>query len=97
MKLLLDQGLAHTSAAILRERGVEAVHASEVGLAAALGEEMLVFGRDQGYTIVTLDADFHSILAVHEARAPWVVRVRIEGLGAAEMAALIQRVLDGCR
>jgi predicted nuclease of predicted toxin-antitoxin system len=96
MKLVLDQGLPHRSAAILRERGIDAVHASECGLSTALDEEILAFGRDQSRVVVTLDADLHSILAVEAASAPSVVRVRIEGLRAPEMATLIQRTLDSC-
>jgi hypothetical protein len=35
MKLLLDQGLPRSSAAILREAGFDAVHAGEISLATA--------------------------------------------------------------
>ena len=45
--------------------------------------------------VVTLDADFHTILAVSGASGPSVIRVRLQGLGAPEIVALIQRVLAG--
>lgn len=43
--------------------------------------------------IITLDADFHALLALAGARSPSVVRIRIEGLRDEALAALIVRVL----
>ncbi len=41
MKLLLDQGLPRSSAAILREAGFDAVHTGEISLATAEDELIL--------------------------------------------------------
>ena len=43
--------------------------------------------------IATLDADFHALLAVSGARAPSVVRVRIEGLKGEELARALLEVV----
>jgi len=43
--------------------------------------------------LITLDADFHALLAIAGARAPSVVRIRIEGLRDRALADLIKRVL----
>jgi predicted nuclease of predicted toxin-antitoxin system len=43
--------------------------------------------------MVTLDADFHSILALSGARVPSVIRLRMQGLGAQEVVRLLQHVL----
>jgi predicted nuclease of predicted toxin-antitoxin system len=45
--------------------------------------------------VVTLDADFHTILAVSGASGPSVIRLRIQGLGAPEVVELIQNALAG--
>ena len=41
---------------------------------------------------ITLDADFHSILATSGERTPSVIRIRKEGLDATALAALLQRI-----
>ena len=44
---------------------------------------------------MTLDADFHTILAVSGASGPSVIRVRLQGLGAHEVVELVRRALAG--
>ena len=80
MKLLLDQGLPRSSALLLREGGIDTLHVGEIGLAAAADNEILRRGRQEGRVVVTLDADFHSLLAFSKAFSPSVIRIRIEGL-----------------
>lgn len=55
--------------------------------------EILLWARDHQSVVVTLDADFHTILAVSHASAPSVIRVPMQGLDAAAIAALVRRVL----
>ena len=45
-------------------------------------DEILAFSLGENATIVTLDADFHTILAVSGANGPSVIRLRLQGLGA---------------
>ena len=97
MRLLLDQGLPRTSAALLRERGLDTVHAAECGLSQASDNDIIEVAREHARVVVTLDADFHAALALEGASSPSVVRVRIEGLRAAEMADLLVRVVEACR
>ena len=96
MKLLLDQGLPHSAANILRERGIDAVHVAELGLSAASDTVILERGRETGRVVVTLDADFHLLLALSHAASPSVVRLRSEGLRAAALADLLESVLGKC-
>jgi predicted nuclease of predicted toxin-antitoxin system len=77
--------------------GIEAVHAGECGFAKASDQAILDEARVQSQTIVTLDSDFHTILAVEGARKPSVVRFRWEGLRGPEMANLIAQVVETTR
>ncbi len=46
--------------------------------------------------VVTLDADFHALLATKNAPGPSVIRVRLEGIRAEELADRIIAVLASC-
>ncbi|MDP2132401.1 MAG: DUF5615 family PIN-like protein [Sulfuritalea sp.] len=91
-RLLLDQGLPRSAAALLRAAGWDVLHVGECGLATAADSHILDAARSDGRHIVTLDADFHSLLAVAGEASPSVVRLRMEGLKGDDLAALIQRL-----
>jgi predicted nuclease of predicted toxin-antitoxin system len=97
MKLLLDQGLPRSAAEFLRRRGFEAVHTAEVGLSSAQDNEILARGRGEQQIIVTLDADFHALMALSGAERPSVIRIRREGLTAEPLIRLILDVISICR
>lgn len=96
MKLLLDQGLPRLTATLLRKMGLDTVHTGEIGYSTASDEAILQKARDEERIVVTLDADFHSILALSESRTPSVIRIRREGLHAKETAILIHEVISRC-
>lgn len=93
MKLLLDQGTPLRTAARLRSAGWDVVHTHEIGLAAASDKVILLRAKAEDRVVVTLDADFHQLLATTSAQQPSVVRIRIEGLNHEVMTALLQREL----
>ena len=45
--------------------------------------------------VVTLDADFHTILVVSGMSTPSVIRIRLEGLKGPAIATIIREVLTG--
>jgi predicted nuclease of predicted toxin-antitoxin system len=96
VKLLLDQGLPRSAAQRLLATGMDAVHAGESGLASASDEDVLNFARGEGRVVVTLDADFHALLAMSGAHGPSVIRIRLEGLRGEALAALLQATLERC-
>ena len=61
----------------------------------AADDEILAWSLGKNAIVVTLDADFHAILAVTGARGPSVIRLRIQGLGAQAVVELVQKVLAG--
>ena len=64
-------------------------HVSEFGLSHATDREILEAARNDTRTIVTLEADFHTMLALDGASSPSVIRLRREGLKARELAELL--------
>ena len=96
MKLLLDQGLPRSAVEELRRLGHDAAHTGDIGMATASDLTILEHARRERQTIVTLDADFHALLALANAASPSVVRVRIDGLRGPQLAALVHRVVGLC-
>jgi predicted nuclease of predicted toxin-antitoxin system len=94
MKLLLDQGLPHSAATLLCEAGINTIHVAEIGLSAADDIDILQIAREHGRVVVTLDADFHALLALSAATSPSVIRIRIERLRAQALTNLLLTVLD---
>lgn len=91
-RFLLDQGLPRTTALHLKNKEWDVLHAGDIGLSKAKDLELLEYARLDKRIIITLDSDFHSYLAVTNADAPSVIRIRIEGLKAGKMAELIDIV-----
>lgn len=89
MRWLLDQGLPRGAARLLVEAGHDAVHVGDLGMAAAADEAILDYGNLEGRVVVTLDADFHMLLANSGASRPSVIRIREEGMKAPEISAVI--------
>ena len=73
--------------------GIAAEHVGDLGLARAADAHILDVARDRQAVVVTLDADFHAMLATSHATSPSVVRIRIEGLKGEQLASLLVQVL----
>ena len=93
MKLLLDQGLPRSTVQHLAGMGIAADHVGDLGMARAADANLLDVARERQAVVVTLDADFHVLLATSHATGPSVVRIRIEGLKGEQLAALLAQVL----
>ena len=63
-------------------------------MSAATDIQILEAARAREAVIVTLDADFHAILAVSGANAPSVIRIRQQGLKAAAFMQLLRSILS---
>jgi predicted nuclease of predicted toxin-antitoxin system len=92
IRLLLDQGLPRSTVELLRAEGWDVLHVFQCGLSAAPDQQILDYAGSTDRVVCTLDADFHSMLAVSGAAGPSVIRIRREGLRGAEVASLLKRV-----
>jgi len=93
MKLLLDQGIPRSTVGHLASVGVVAEHVGDLGMARASDANILDVARERQAVVVTLDADFHALLARSRATGPSVVRIRVEGLKGEQAATLLSQVL----
>ena len=94
MKFLLDQDVPRRAAVLLREAGVDATHASEVGLSSAADAEIVAWCRVHGVVVVTLDADLHALVALSGQTTPSTIRIRVQGLKGSEVARVLLNVLE---
>jgi len=91
-RLLLDQGLPRSTARLLAAAGWDVAHVGDIGLSRAEDLQILEHAREQGRTCVTLDADFHALLATSEAKSPSAIRIRREGLNGKAISDLLLKV-----
>jgi predicted nuclease of predicted toxin-antitoxin system len=61
-------------------------------MARAEDTEIVRFAHDHNVVIVTLDADFHALLATSGASKPSVIRLRLQGLDGMEVAGRVAKV-----
>ncbi|MBK1816057.1 DUF5615 family PIN-like protein [Luteolibacter yonseiensis] len=94
MRWLLDQGLPRTAAGLLREKGEDATHVGEISMFHSKDIDILLHAARENQIVVTLDSDFHALLAVSNASQPSVIRLREEGLRGQKVCELILRLRD---
>lgn len=89
MRWLLDQGLPRSAVALLSALGDDALHVSSLDMSAAPDTEILAVAAETNRVVVTLDADFHSLMVQSGAGRPSVVRIREEGLKGSSLTAIL--------
>jgi predicted nuclease of predicted toxin-antitoxin system len=94
-RLLLDQGLPRSTTTLLTQTGFDVIHVSDIGMSRADDVDILQRARTEACVCITLDADFHSLLAIRGERDPSVIRIRKEGLDGLALAALLQDIWPG--
>lgn len=76
MKFLVDKNTSFRLCRLLDDAGHEAKHVDDVGLGAALDDEILEFAAVDGSVIISSDTDFGTLLAFRRARTPSVILTR---------------------
>jgi len=90
VKFLLDANLSPTLVGPLDQAGHHTVHVVHLGLLTAADTVILRRAADDGYTVITADSDFPTMLALHGAATPSVVHLRnINELSPQALAALL--------
>jgi predicted nuclease of predicted toxin-antitoxin system len=94
MKLLLDQGLPHLTAELLRGQGIDAIHVSEIGYSRAEDTKIIELAQTNDRIIITLDADYHAAIALTSSPSPSVIWIRVVNLRASEYVEIIMPILN---
>jgi len=94
MKYLLDQGLPRSAVLELEGVGINSTHVGDLGLASASDLEILQYALENSYAVISLDSDFHEILAIRKLSMPTIIRMRIEGLKAPAIAGIMLKVIE---
>ena len=76
----------------MKEAGWEVTHVSDIQMDRSTDEAILVYARDNDCICVTLDADFHTLLAINHYTQPSVIRIRQEGLNGAMLTQLLRDI-----
>ncbi|MCA9130862.1 MAG: DUF5615 family PIN-like protein [Planctomycetales bacterium] len=93
MKFLLDQGLPRSTVQLLSAAGVASEHVGDLGMSTATDEAILAEARTRDAVVVTLDTDFHALLALSGATTPSVIRIRLQGLRGDGVANILVQVI----
>jgi predicted nuclease of predicted toxin-antitoxin system len=92
LRALLDQELPYSTVTHLQSLGWDVVHTVDVGMQRAADQTIIDYAREQQRLYITLDADFHSIIATAGLSSPSVIRIRRQSLTGMECARLIHHV-----
>jgi predicted nuclease of predicted toxin-antitoxin system len=91
---LIDQGLLPLTAELLRGQGLDAVHVSEIGWSRAEDVRIVELAQNDDRIIITLDRDFHELLALTSATSPSTIWIRVVNVSASEYVEIIIPILN---
>lgn len=97
MKFLLDENLSASFASMLKKKGYEARHVSEVGLESTEDDDIVSFAKDSGEIIVTYDLDFSRIISSLTLQSPSLITLRVTKLNGNIFLRIFQEVISTCR
>lgn len=78
MRFLIDQPVSHIVAEGLCTAGHDAVHVRQYGMGAADDPDIFDRAVREGRTVISVDTDFGTLLAMRKAREPSVILFRKE-------------------
>jgi len=92
-KILADMPISPKTVEHIKKLGIECRHLTEFRMEKALDEEIIKFAKENGYTILTEDLDFGTILFYTQEIEPCVIILRVGNLNTTEINKLIEKTL----
>ena len=93
MKFLVDVNFSPRWVALLTPAGYMTVRWTDVGKNTASDEEIMRYAAAQGYTVLTHDQDFSTLLALSQAGKPSVVLLRLSSLRVEKVGARVLKAV----
>lgn len=93
MKILADMPISPLSVEFLRKMDIECHHVTEFKLETATDEEIISFAKEKGFTILTEDLDFGTILAYTKDIEPSILILRVGNLNTNQINQILANAL----
>jgi predicted nuclease of predicted toxin-antitoxin system len=90
---LLDLGVACQVLEVLRGRGINAVHAAELGMSSATDAALIRHAVENDLVVITTDTGCANLVARSGALAPSVITLRLDNPNGAEQVAAIEGLM----
>lgn len=94
MKFLLDMNLSPDWLTEFNQRGIEAIHWSQVGDLRAKDHMIMQYAREHEYVVFTHDLDFGAMLAATGASSPSVIQIRIQDVSPQSLASRFFTIIE---
>jgi predicted nuclease of predicted toxin-antitoxin system len=94
MKLLLDANLSPAWVPVLVGLGHQVAHWFSIGKMDAPDSEILDWAAREGYTIITKDLDFGTLLTTRGLHWPSVIQLRVEDVSPASLTEVLDLALQ---
>ena len=95
IRLLLDMGLAQSTAEFLRSLGHDAIHLRDEGLQRLPDDQIVTKAQVERRTIITHDLDFGRIVALSGDTVPSIVTLRLSDMKPTLVNDALRSVLEG--
>jgi len=90
-KILADMPISPKTVEYIRKLGIECRHLTEFKMEKTSDEEIIRFAKESGYTILTEDLDFGTILFYTQEIEPCVIILRVGNLNTTEITVAIEK------
>jgi len=94
MKILLDMNLPPAWVDFLENKGIEAIHWSNVGSHGASDKEIMTWAKKKGYVVFTHDLDFGALLAASKDAGPSVIQVRTQNVMPSVIGSIVMNAIN---